>query len=271
MGAGLKLAGKRGSWAGRLAIRQSQHRCHRQSWGTNVAQRRRPRLFVLAPSHFCERARWALDQTGVAYTEERWAAGIHVPLARRIARRTTLPILDTGDEVIQGSDRILDWTRLPGADAALEKRFETRIGPLVRRFLYSATLFYPRSDVPGILFDGVPAWQARLGRLAWPATRKAMITGLNARPVLVPELGHELEDELDWFDHHLAGRHHLAGDQLGRADITAASLLAPLARPAACPLYRKAELPVTAEDRLMRWSARPSLQWVERTYADHRH
>ena len=75
---------------------------------------RHPRLIVLPPSHYCERARWALDHAGVAYTEDRWGVGLHVPLAKRLMAGTGLPILDTGAEIIQGSDRILDWTGLPG-------------------------------------------------------------------------------------------------------------------------------------------------------------
>ena len=231
---------------------------------------RRPRLIVLPPSHFCERARWALDHAGTPYTEERWAVGVHVPLARRLASGTTLPILDTGTEVIQGSGRILDWTGLPGADPALEARFEERIGPLARRYLYAATLNDKRSGVQGELFDGVPSWQAAIGRLAWPATRRAMVAAMDARAALLPALEQEIAAELDWFDQALAGRRYLDGDRFGRADITAASLLAPLARPAACPLYRHGGLPAPIEDTLARWGARPSLRWVERTYAEHR-
>src|SRR3712207_676399 len=100
----------------------------------------RPRLIVLPPSHYCERARWGLDHMGVAYREERWAVGCHVPLAKRLAPATTLPILDTGREVIQGSGRILDWTGMPGGDAEVEDRFERGIGVLVRQYIYAATL-----------------------------------------------------------------------------------------------------------------------------------
>lgn len=229
-----------------------------------------PRLFVLPPSHYCERARWALDHMALAYVEEPWAVGLHVLRARRIAKGTTLPILDTGNVIIQGSDRILDWTNMPGADPDLEQRFERRIGVLVRQYLYAAMLSDPRSGAREILFDGLSGAQDRLARLAWPVTRRLMIAGMNARPALVPEIEQKLASELDWFDARLGGRRYLAGDRLGRADITAASLLAPLARPAECPLYRKVALPLRIEETLTRWSARPGLQWVERLYAAHR-
>lgn len=230
---------------------------------------RPPRLIVLPPSHYCERARWALDRTGTAYVEERWAVGLHVPLAKRLgAAGTGLPILDTGAELIQGSDRILDWTGLPGADPAVERRFESRIGPLVRQYIYANTLGDPHSGIRNLLLDGVPAWQAALGRLAWPVTRRLMIQGMNARTDLAPALERELAAELDWFDRILDGRRYLVGDRLGRADITAASLLAPLARLAEHPVYRRGTMPAAVEDVLTRWSARPSLRWVERTYAE---
>src|SRR3712207_4254631 len=119
---------------------------------------------------------------GIAYREERWAVGCHVPLAKRLAPATTLPILDTGREVIQGSGRILDWTQMPGGDAEVEDRFERRMGALVRQYLYAAILSDSASGVLPVLLDGVSATQARLGRLMWPVTRRLMIAGMNARP-----------------------------------------------------------------------------------------
>jgi glutathione S-transferase len=82
-----------------------------------------PRLFVLAPSHFRERARWALDHAGVNYREVRWAPGPHALLAKRLGTGTSLPILDTGTDVIQGSNRILNWTGLSGHDPDLEGHY----------------------------------------------------------------------------------------------------------------------------------------------------
>jgi glutathione S-transferase len=191
------------------------------------------RLFVLSPSHDCERARCALDHMGLDYTEERWAVGLHVPRARRIARSTTLPILATAPEVIQGSDSIFDWTGIAGYAPALERRFEERIGVLVRQFLHAGTLGVPRSGLHGVLFDGVPAGDAFLRRLMWPVTRRLMVASMNARREVIPELEQERAAERDWFDGQITGGRHLVGKEFGRADLMAASLLAPLARPRA--------------------------------------
>ncbi|WP_407523598.1 glutathione S-transferase N-terminal domain-containing protein [Methylobacterium oryzisoli] len=232
---------------------------------------REARLFVLAPSHFCERARWALDHAGVIYREVRCAPGPHALIAIRLGTGTALPILNTGTQVIQGSDRILTWTGISGGDPDLEGRFERWVGPLVRRYLYSALLHHPSSKVREILLDGVPRPQALMGRLLWPLTRQRMIRGMEAWADARPGLERQVEAALDWFDAQVAGRHYLVGGGFGRADITAASLLAPLARPAACPLYRHLSLPFAVEDALRGWRKRRSLFWVERIYAEHRH
>ncbi len=236
-----------------------------------MSERKPARLIVLPPSHYCERARWALDRAMVRYREERWAVGVHLPLARRIAPKSTLPILDTGDQVIQGSDRILDWIGLPGADPELEGRLSERIGPLIRRYLYAGALNEPGSPVRNVVLDGVPAWQAAIGRVAWPAIRRRMIQQLDARPELLQAMEGELNGELTWLDDRMRERRFLVGDAFGRADITAASLLSPLARPEALPIYRKGKLPDAIEATLARWAARPSLRWVSETYAAERH
>ncbi|MFN4088016.1 MAG: glutathione S-transferase N-terminal domain-containing protein [Alphaproteobacteria bacterium] len=228
------------------------------------------RLYTLPPSHFCERARWALDHSGRAYVERRWAVGLHGPLARRLAPETSLPILDIGGGVIQGSGGILDWCGTPGGDRVLERRLEHVVGPLVRRYVYSATLHDPASGVRRVLTDGVPHAQAFVVRLGWPILRRAMAAGLDARPERLPELESALDAELAHLELRLGGERHLVGGRFGRADLTAASLLAPLARPAECPLYRRVVMAEPLGRVLAAWENRPALAWVRSIYVAHR-
>lgn len=229
-----------------------------------------PRLLVLPPSHYCERARWALDRLSIAYDEVALAVGPHLWLARRHAPRPHLPILVVGATAIQGSDAILGWLRLDGSAPAIESRLVQRTGVLVRRLLYAATLSEPDADLRAVLFDGVSPRQRRIADLLWPVTRRAMIHGMQAQPHLLPSLLAELEAELDWIDRERAGCRYLVGVQFGRADLTAASLLAPLARPAvACPLYRT-RLSRRAEALLDHLYMHPTLEWVRTIYQQHR-
>ncbi|WP_336487073.1 glutathione S-transferase N-terminal domain-containing protein [Methylobacterium nigriterrae] len=235
-----------------------------------------PRLIAFAPSHFCERARWALDYVGVAYREERWAPGPHKFLAKRLGlSSSTTPILDLGNgQVIQGSDKILTWTGLRGGDADVEQRFETCIGPLARQFFYAAVLGNPRSGVRSVLFDGVSTTQTFAAILLWPRTRRRMMQLMNARADLLPVLTERLEAELAWFEGVLGERgKHLVGHTFGRADLTAASLWAPLALPPTHPvvaLYAKVVFPTAEQTTISGWRNRPSIAWVRDIYADHR-
>ncbi len=228
------------------------------------------RLYILPPSHYCERASWALDFIGQDYQKIPFPVGLHAPLSRRIAGGTSLPIYDTGTAILQGSDRILDWTGIGQGDPELEARFERKIGPLIRQFIYSSMLNDPKSGIRDILFDGVTGWQRIVGTLMWPVTRKMMIKGMSAYSSITEELSTKLDAELSWFEIRLEGKPYLVGNAFGRADITAASLLAPLARPPHCPLYSQGKLSARLEQRLTTWRTRPALQWVLKTYLEQR-
>ena len=63
-----------------------------------------PVLYVFAISHYCEKARWALDYLDVAYKIRYLAPGFHREVAKKFgARRSSLPILEAGEQVLQGS------------------------------------------------------------------------------------------------------------------------------------------------------------------------
>lgn len=116
---------------------------------------KQPTLMTFGFSHFCEKARWALDWHGVDYTEIGWPPGLHLLLAKRCgAKGTTLPILLDGETVIQGSSAIIDWAETkaqdgrpslaPQADLAeareIERRADEVIGINARRLAFAEML-----------------------------------------------------------------------------------------------------------------------------------
>lgn len=69
-----------------------------------------PTRYVFAISHFCEKARWTLGYLGIDHELAQLGPGVHALWSRRRGLpATTLPVLDTGDELIQGSAAIIDW------------------------------------------------------------------------------------------------------------------------------------------------------------------
>jgi glutathione S-transferase len=121
------------------------------------------RLITIPISHFCEKARWALDRAGVDYVEERHVQLVHVLAARRAGGGRTVPVLVTADgRVLRESSEILRWADAglyPGDDAAaLEARFDAGLGPDGRLWMYHQTLPVVKDLGPWAL-AGVPRWE----------------------------------------------------------------------------------------------------------------
>ena len=66
-------------------------------------------LYTFTISHFAEKARWSLDYKGITYQEKRLVPGSHIPIVRRIAPSTFVPVLDDAGRIVQGSSAIIDY------------------------------------------------------------------------------------------------------------------------------------------------------------------
>ncbi len=241
-----------------------------------------PRFVTFGISHYCEKARWALDWHGIAYEEINWPPGVHLILAKSCgAKRTSLPILLDGRTVIQGSGAIIDWAdqqtqdparRLTLADAReIERRADSVIGVHVRRLAYAELLpRFPELAKPA-LFGTASGAHRLLGDAMWPLTRRVMMRMHDITPDAAAESRSILESELDWLDNTLAdNRRYLSGDRFSRADITVASLLAFFAPPREMPTYREMSIPKALLADRERWRDRPVMRWVVAQYQTHR-
>lgn len=241
-----------------------------------------PRLITIGISHFCEKARWALDWHGLAYVEQRWPLGAHGLLARiHGAPASTLPILLDGTATIQGSGEIIDWADQrnmgPGPNLTvvhsreIERRADTLIGVHVRRLSYAEMLPEMSRSVREELFQGLSPTQRVAGHVTWPVTRRVMMRAMDLNPLAASQSRSILEAELDWLDYQLDdGRPYLTGDCFSRADITVASLLAPFARPKEMPVFHRMTLPRALAADCRRWRDRPIMRFVTRLYRTHR-
>lgn len=248
-------------------------------------------LYVFAISHYCEKARWALDHFAIPYQLQHCVPGMNRKIARQLDTSEpprkgigSLPFLQVDGQLIAGSADIIDWAEthraadtqsLAGANPeetrTLEQRLDAVAGVHIRRFYYSEALVSDSSTVRAMFSDDLPFMAHWRTRLAWPKIVPLMMKGMD----LGPEQGRQsrviVEGELDWLDGLLAdGRAYLSGDSFSRADLTAASLLAPLINPANHPTYGKLTMPDKLEATIKAWRERPVLQWVNRLYAQHR-
>jgi glutathione S-transferase len=246
-----------------------------------------PVLYVFAISHYCEKARWALDFLGVEYELRNLSPGPHVQLTKQLgATGSSLPLLVSEDGVVQGSGSIIDWAESAVSDPsrhlspdselkeecrALEQRLDAVAGVHVRRYYYSEAIVEHPDIVRPIFTRDLEASERQLLDENWGLVRQLMIGAMDLGPGQWQESRRIVEDELDWFDGLLTdGRRFLLGDRFSRTDLSAASLLAPLALPKEHPTYGVLEVPPRARADLALWAERPTLSWVREIYREHR-
>lgn len=232
-------------------------------------------------SHYCEKVRWALDYKDLDYQLKNHLPGLHVKKIRAMAKKTSVPVLEHEGRTIQGSADIITYlddqfpeqplTPSEGSQrsAALEwERFcDVDIGPHVRRFCYDTLLKYPGEVVP-LLAHGGPFWGKPFLRLMYPQLRRTMRRVMAIKEPEVTRSREKLEFAMEKLDDALEGKDYLVGGQFTRADLAAASLLAPLFMPRGYGLEWPGEIP----SPLREWvdEHREHLAWPEKVYQLHR-
>ncbi len=233
------------------------------------------RLVTIPISHYCEKARWALQRAGLEYREEPHIQGLHQIYARRAGGTGTVPVLVTPEGAIGESEQILEYCdrglpdsrRLLPADPrlrrealALARRFDAGLGPAGRRLIY-VRMFAQPELLLRYNNQGVPHWEDRLLRHGLPLARLLIGRLLGIKP------GVEVADEeLVWRELDFVagllddGRPHLLGERFTAADLTFAALAAPVVMPRVygCPLPSLDELDAPTAAILRRGREHPA-------------
>jgi len=245
-------------------------------------------LITIPFSHYCEKARWALDRAGVEYEERRYLPGFHVRPARRAARgrgradahssAASTPILVTGADSICGSSAIVRHAEpalfsSPEVEALVE-RYDDALGPHTRRIAYWFILGR-RGLFQRLADDNAPRAQAWALRLALPllgsrlrARLKVDRPGFERSVVRVDAIADEVATRL------ADGRPYLTGDAFTAADLTFAALFSPVILPG--PDRYGATLPplelFSDEGRatVERYRAHPAGRFAARMFDAHR-
>ncbi|MAM88674.1 glutathione S-transferase family protein [Allohahella sp. A8] len=241
-------------------------------------------LYTFAMSHYSEKIRWSLDHMKLPYREVCMTPVFHIVPALRMGGRkqTTVPILVTPEASIQDSARILDWLEthhgpldlIPAAlrdeVMAVEARFN-KIGRDVARFLYAAGFGEGDDYIVKLWTDHASAGQAFVIRHSFPLIKWSLKRQLKINEAGVARARKRIGDEIEWLEARLnSGHRFLAGDQFTAADITAASLLAPLACPDQHPVYRAPEYKSIMREAIEPWRDSAALDWVRKLYSQDR-
>ncbi len=241
------------------------------------------KLYEFAISHYCEKARWALDHHALPFKRVQLIPGPHILTTKRLAPKTGVPILTHDGKTIQESAAIISYldevdpeksltptdSNLRKEAIELEKYCDFEIGPHLRRYFYNTLLDRPKEVVPLLLQSG-PWYGPCLYKIIFPKIRSFMRQSMRINPESAERSKKRLTDAMDNLSQKLIGKKFLIGNKFSRADVAAASLLAPLCRPINHPFKWIGQLPEPLESFHEAHKNDPIFKWVLEIYATHR-
>lgn len=243
-------------------------------------------LLTIGVSHYCEKARWALDRSGMKYEERTYPPILHYLATVRYRTKRTLPalltphgkILDSTD-ILHFVDRMADpETRLFPDNGErteveeLESYFDERLGPATRRWAYS----WVTKD-PELMYElvkvGISPAEAKLLRAMLPVIITGLTRGLGLGPAAIEKTQVRIAEVFEKASARIRGKRYFVGDRLTAADLTFAALGAPAV---GAPEYGLSGAPDLARlpDEMRRTiealRATPAGEHALRIYRDHR-
>ncbi len=216
---------------------------------TGAAEKRKaavetPVLWHLEISHYNEKARWALDYKDVAHVRRAVTPALQEFTARRLRAGRTVPVLEMNGRAIGDSTRIIEeierrWPEPPLYPAEPEERrraldledyFDERCGHDLRRVLFSDNLAEPEKFLTMVYGADHP----RIGLLKTvsPVFCRVVKRRFRIRPETVEQSRERVRAAFDELEAEVGPSGYLVGESFTVADLTAASILAPIvARP----------------------------------------
>jgi glutathione S-transferase len=245
----------------------------------------RPRLLTIPLSHYCEKARWALDAVGLDYVEEPHLPLVHRYYTGRVGARQ-VPVLITPEQVHRDSGAIVRYADSLAAryrplipqDAGgrsevleMERYLDRELGPHARRWAYGELLGMPA--LRPCFAAGVSSVERAIAPVVTIAVQPLIRRGFRVTPENARRSLERVREVFAWIDAKLAdGRAFLVGDAFGAADITFASLASPVLLPdgfgGTLPPYEAA--PATMREEVERFRATAAGRHALAMYARHR-
>jgi len=242
------------------------------------------KLLIFPHSHFCEKARWALDHKRVSYEPVAVFPGLHVRTVRKLAPASSLPVLLTAEAAIQGSNEIIDYldTRYPerpltpaesGARTSaieIEQQLDQKLGVPIRQILYASLLDHPEF-IAQCFTHSMPWWKRQCYPLIAPGLRKAIYAGYVKSEEAAAAARKQFDETMAELADTLDGKAYLFGGAFTRADLAAAALLSLLALPPEHPFPWGAVPASDARTFIEAYADHPVSHWVRTMYREHRH
>lgn len=245
------------------------------------------RLITIPPSHYCEKARWALDWHEVPYVQQCHPPMLHYRATRKAGGGRTAPVVVTDMGVFADSTDILQFLdvrdsagrRLYPGDAdrrreveEMEDLFDEKLGPHTRRVAYHHLLPHKQLVLDAVLHKASGVDRA-LFRGLFPLMRFLLRRGLRITPSSADRSLDRVRGVFDTVGQRLAeGRRFLVGERFTAADLTFAALAAPVLLPRGfgAPLPSLAELPAPILSLIEEMRKTDAGEFAQRIYRDER-
>ena len=242
----------------------------------------RLRTLVTIPiSHYCEKARWALDRAELEFRERAHVQGVHRFHARRAGGTATVPVLVCDEGVFTESAAIVAFAdrhapadrKLGAGSPSLEHELDEEFGPAARLWMYHA--MHGQGELAArYITPTVPAWERRLFRVAFPFVSGFIDRHLGVTDESAAAAERQVEETFDRVAARLSdGRPYLCGDRFSATDLTFAALAAAVLVPPeyGVPLPQPEELPEPMAARVTAWREHPAGAFALRMFAQERH
>ena len=241
------------------------------------------KLLEFPHSHYCEKARWALDYKGIPFQTVAVMPGIHMITVRKYAPDTSVPVLLNDNEVVQGSSEIIDYLEekypshsLTPADInereaclKIEHSMDRRLGETIRQVLYYKLLAYP-DFIRYCFTHPMPRVKQLIFTLFYPVLRRKIYQNYVMSDEKVEKARRKFAMAMDEMEEKIKGRSYLVGEQFTRADLSIASMLSWLSMPPEHP-FPWIEIPDPyTRDFYDEYRDHPVSTWVKEIYREHR-
>jgi glutathione S-transferase len=242
------------------------------------------RLLTIPFSHYCEKARWALDHTGIPYVEEAYLPGRHFRPVRDAGGKT-VPVLVTPEGPVTDSADIVLWCdahapadrKLYPTDPAARAEVEAIEALCNRPLGVSSRLlaYHHLLPTPGLLLEVVRPSLTGVQAFFFPFVMR-LVRPLIRRRYRVDDAhaAEAMETVRRVFAEvgaRLGSRAWLVGDRMSAADLTFASLAAPVVAPEGHPATSAAVEPKGAlRSLILEFRATPAGQHAQRVYRTQR-
>ena len=248
-----------------------------------------PRLLTIAASHYCEKARWALERFNFNYVEEKHVPLFHIFASRKTRAGKIVPVLVVNDQtVLIGAQAILQYLHTLAPEQAqfypnnpelkqevekLENFLEKKLAPLVAHWAY----YYLLNDkrlIRRLWCEGTPSLEQTMFPVIFPIARKLFKRRLGIKSGSASSTYNQIQEIFESINQKLAdGRSYLIGEQFSAADLTFSALAAAALL---CPDYRGVRLPNLNEiphemaEGVRELRAMPAGQYAIKLFSDER-